>query len=230
MLASSCGDIKTCGRGLSEPRAWQASEHTPGALLSHITQHPPPQISLLPHYWMQLGHENAALNHKVLILWQILPRISFHISHGYTVKKKGSRHIMKTRSAHLGQILVWHDFSLCLVNVFSIGAGIIKFKQTGPDDGGSIHSENMNETSRAFILQWCFKRVWQPVGSEPLNREVRNQSPQAQVLTSFHSRVWSIAGAWVSAASVHYPDQQLDQYHGASNVCEPLKWIGSLTW
>lgn len=48
--ASCSADIKTRGRGLSEPGAQQASEHTPGALLSHITQDPPPQISLLPHY------------------------------------------------------------------------------------------------------------------------------------------------------------------------------------
>lgn len=42
--------LKPVGGGLSEPGAQQASEHTPGALLSHITQDPPPQISLLPHY------------------------------------------------------------------------------------------------------------------------------------------------------------------------------------
>lgn len=42
--------LKPVGGGLAEPGAQQASEHTPGALLSHITQDPPPQISLLPHY------------------------------------------------------------------------------------------------------------------------------------------------------------------------------------
>lgn len=40
------------------------------------------------------------------------------------------------------------------VNVFSIDVSAIKFKRTGPDNGGSVHPENdMNETSRTFILQ-----------------------------------------------------------------------------
>lgn len=46
--------LKPVGGGgggmLSEPRVRKASEHTAGALLSHINQHPPPQISLPPHY------------------------------------------------------------------------------------------------------------------------------------------------------------------------------------
>lgn len=54
----------------TESRAQRASEHTPrtpGALLSHITQHPPAQIALLTHYGVRLSNERAALNHKALI-------------------------------------------------------------------------------------------------------------------------------------------------------------------
>lgn len=117
-------------------------------------------------------------------------------------KKKGAQHIMKTRSAHLEQILVWRSFNMCwCLNLFSIDGRTINLKWTGPDDGENIHPKNnLNETFCTFILLWWFKWVWQPVSSQPLNREVRNQSPQPQVLTSFHSRVWSINNARVSAA------------------------------
>lgn len=62
-------NIKTCG-GFIRARAQQASEHKPwnlNAFLSHITLHPPTQISLQTHYWMELSHERTALNHKAAI-------------------------------------------------------------------------------------------------------------------------------------------------------------------
>lgn len=68
-MAASAPILKPVGV-LSEPRAQQASEHKPwnlGAFLSHITLHPPTQISLQTHYGMELSHERTALNHKAAI-------------------------------------------------------------------------------------------------------------------------------------------------------------------